>query len=637
MIKRKGVILMTLGRNDPCPCGSGKKYKRCHGAKDVVSVQKVVDDELLQIVEYYYAEYPKNNKDLFDLNMLMNTWVSKLSGVWEEEQIELLTLDYYLLIKNQVQWNNYIEKQMKKSLRPAVAQVVEQWTNPMILIGKVIDVEEKIILVEDVISGNRYEVEKLEDMDIDKLSYVMGIVFPDSRKGPNGLSVVTGLIIISKMLEKEMKKIKDFAKKSKLDSQVFLKKNLLECCEILLEDENNKPEIPPLHLEMLDILDDFMKEIGLIDDMLMVIFGAYLTEYSPNPRKLEAAVAGAVRFGKEYLRIDDFAWTNKDIAEMFGVSTSTIQKYFEEIEEFYFAIGKELVEKLKVNQPLNNNGFEIGTYPRFSEYRNWEILMHMNSVEAENEEEMKELVSQFMNVSYIPKNKFEEAQLNAYEGYFAETEQLKNNYWKIAELLNPNNTDVLLHKAEITNNENIARELFKKAIKESHKQFDPSFEVAWGYVPNRPYLRSLFAYGIWEFELGNFEVAKTQFQKLIKINPTDNQGVRYLLVSTLLHLNLLEAAKKVLETYPESDDAIYEYLSYQTEKMLRSSQGKLLNEKQLEPIMEKLAKLNPLALYLLANNDIASEPYPKSAVITARSQEEAQLIHMLLGGFDIRE
>jgi preprotein translocase subunit SecA len=22
-----------VGRNDPCPCGSGKKYKNCHGAK----------------------------------------------------------------------------------------------------------------------------------------------------------------------------------------------------------------------------------------------------------------------------------------------------------------------------------------------------------------------------------------------------------------------------------------------------------------------------------------------------------------------------------------------------------------------------------------------------------------------------
>jgi len=23
-----------VGRNDPCPCGSGKKYKHCHGKLD---------------------------------------------------------------------------------------------------------------------------------------------------------------------------------------------------------------------------------------------------------------------------------------------------------------------------------------------------------------------------------------------------------------------------------------------------------------------------------------------------------------------------------------------------------------------------------------------------------------------------
>jgi preprotein translocase subunit SecA len=27
--KREG---QKVGRNDPCPCGSGKKYKKCHGA-----------------------------------------------------------------------------------------------------------------------------------------------------------------------------------------------------------------------------------------------------------------------------------------------------------------------------------------------------------------------------------------------------------------------------------------------------------------------------------------------------------------------------------------------------------------------------------------------------------------------------
>jgi preprotein translocase subunit SecA len=26
-----GAAGMAIGRNDPCPCGSGRKYKHCHG------------------------------------------------------------------------------------------------------------------------------------------------------------------------------------------------------------------------------------------------------------------------------------------------------------------------------------------------------------------------------------------------------------------------------------------------------------------------------------------------------------------------------------------------------------------------------------------------------------------------------
>jgi preprotein translocase subunit SecA len=31
-IVRKPVVSSKVGRNDPCPCGSGKKYKKCCGA-----------------------------------------------------------------------------------------------------------------------------------------------------------------------------------------------------------------------------------------------------------------------------------------------------------------------------------------------------------------------------------------------------------------------------------------------------------------------------------------------------------------------------------------------------------------------------------------------------------------------------
>jgi preprotein translocase subunit SecA len=30
--KKPKSPIPKVGRNDPCPCGSGKKYKRCHGA-----------------------------------------------------------------------------------------------------------------------------------------------------------------------------------------------------------------------------------------------------------------------------------------------------------------------------------------------------------------------------------------------------------------------------------------------------------------------------------------------------------------------------------------------------------------------------------------------------------------------------
>ena len=30
-VVEEGDGLPKVGRNDPCPCGSGKKYKQCHG------------------------------------------------------------------------------------------------------------------------------------------------------------------------------------------------------------------------------------------------------------------------------------------------------------------------------------------------------------------------------------------------------------------------------------------------------------------------------------------------------------------------------------------------------------------------------------------------------------------------------
>ena len=43
---RKSVVtlprqVMRVGRNDPCPCGSGKKYKNCHAGEGEAFLEKL--------------------------------------------------------------------------------------------------------------------------------------------------------------------------------------------------------------------------------------------------------------------------------------------------------------------------------------------------------------------------------------------------------------------------------------------------------------------------------------------------------------------------------------------------------------------------------------------------------------------
>ncbi len=50
---RLGSRVAKVGRNDPCPCGSGKKYKRCHG--DLASLERI--DKLMSVAPIMLARH----------------------------------------------------------------------------------------------------------------------------------------------------------------------------------------------------------------------------------------------------------------------------------------------------------------------------------------------------------------------------------------------------------------------------------------------------------------------------------------------------------------------------------------------------------------------------------------------------
>lgn len=608
---------MIVGRNDPCPCGSGKKYKKCHGGKEVVSINEVIDEQILQILEQFYSENPEQ-RDMFELNMYLTKWQNELKGFLPIDQVEHLAVDHFLFVKRQDIWNKYIERQLQKAVRPSIIKMLEQWKNPLVLIGEVIKIEDGFIKLKDVVDGHIYNLVKLDEMNPKIGEYAMSMFLPDSRQDSDAIMIISGIDFLPNWLKDAMKDVKAFAKKTKLSTQEFYNELWLECCVLLnKKSKKSQPAMTLKQVEMLTILEDFIEEYEIEEENLLNFFKVYLMKISPKPRKAESVVAGAISFGQEYLSIVEFPWTNKEIAEIFEVSTSTIQKYFEEMEEFFMAIDEEFEEE----QIPPNVIFELGTYPRYVEFKNWELMKHLDTDELENEADLKAHLSKVMNKPYKPKNKEEEAQLNAYEGYFAETEKIRANHWKIAELLNPTNADVLLHQAEFTEDVNKAKELYKLAISEAKKQFDESFDIAWAFAENRPYLRALFVYGVWQFEKGNFKEANSYFSKLLKLNPNDNQGVRYIAVSTLLHLQKYKEAQQILHDYKDQNDPIIIYLFVYLQKLQNLIQGE----------MRELLEVNPFALRLLDDKPVP-QAFPKSAAVAAGSEEEAQIIYTLLSG-----
>ena len=52
--------------------------------------------------------------------------------------------------------------------------------------------------------------------------------------------------------------------------------------------------------------------------------------------------------------------------------------------------------------------------------------------------------------------------------------------------------------------------------------------LLWRMIDNRPFLRCIHGYGLCQWRLGNFDEAHRVFERMLWLNPPDNQGARFL-------------------------------------------------------------------------------------------------------------
>lgn len=324
-----------VGRNDPCVCGSGKKFKKCCESKQTISVETVKGEELERILQTFYDEYP-DKSEMPALLKVINKWKAELNTYLLQEMIEAISIDEFFFHERPDIWTQYIEKQQKKAVRPSVHALLEKWKSPDVIVGEVLEVDTDYMLVKDILSNKTMYLRRESEKPVPTGVHLFSFILPDISLKDNHYLAVSSLVFIPTDHTNVINEfVKLYAAQSKLNSLEYMNDQLLEFWLILCKDGYQGGEFTDFEAGVLLEAMDFLEKNNRNTKALLEIMEDYLVEQQPNARKEVAISAGAIRFGQEHELFEGPYWTIKDIAETFEVSTSTLNKYYLDIEAYY--------------------------------------------------------------------------------------------------------------------------------------------------------------------------------------------------------------------------------------------------------------------------------------------------------------
>jgi tetratricopeptide (TPR) repeat protein len=166
-----------------------------------------------------------------------------------------------------------------------------------------------------------------------------------------------------------------------------------------------------------------------------------------------------------------------------------------------------------------------------------------------------------------------------------------------------------------------AIELYQKGLEAGEKAIGPAAfqeDVGhfWGLLETRPYMRARggLAQALWD--VGRHDEAIEHYRELLRLNPNDNQGNRYLLAGCLLALDRDADLTALLDAYGQESTAEW---SYTWALIAYRRDGDSVEARSL---LEKATITNShVASYLLGRKKLPRKPVP---YITMGGEDEAQ-------------
>jgi tetratricopeptide (TPR) repeat protein len=150
----------------------------------------------------------------------------------------------------------------------------------------------------------------------------------------------------------------------------------------------------------------------------------------------------------------------------------------------------------------------------------------------------------------------------------------------------------------------------------------------WEHLETRPYMRARLAFAQALQELGHEQEALDHYRELLRLNPNDNQGVRYLLVPALLERGDGDEADRLLREYDGDIQAMWPYA-----QALRAFQLEG-NGSRARTALENAIQVNPYVVQYLLDPDTIPPVAPPHFALGSR-EEAAYVADGLQAAFEV--
>src|SRR5699024_7581845 len=160
------------GRNDPCPCGSGKKFKKCCGKNNVIAFDASIhtnelDNLQKQLIDYLYVEHEK------ELLEIMKVFLEEHFESPDEEDIDIFSelvigwATFVVPIKqNETLFQGFAKETMSNIKYPAVRNAFLKWNRPITSAFEVICKDDQIELM-DIATGDVFPTSKNPELHVE--------------------------------------------------------------------------------------------------------------------------------------------------------------------------------------------------------------------------------------------------------------------------------------------------------------------------------------------------------------------------------------------------------------------------------------------------------------------------------------